>query len=114
MPRGLLPEGYVHQSELVVWAESLAQAYKHDSCAICHEAFSFTTPDICRVLDCQHVFHAKCVDLWFIKATFCPLCKSDLKLAHRNTSSQRSLGGLSLSSSYRSLGSGSQPSSLRS
>jgi len=44
-----------------------------------------STPDIVRVLDCQHVFHAKCVDPWFLKATSCPLCKRDLTLV-RNTS----------------------------
>lgn len=113
MPRGLLPEAFVQQSKLVVWTEVFAQTCKLDRCAICHESFSSEVPDICRVLDCSHVFHAKCVDLWFIKATFCPLCKSDLKLSFR-APSQRSLSGLSHSSSHRSLGSRSQSSSLRS
>jgi len=92
----------------------MTSIHKHDGCAICHEAFSSAVPDICRVLDCSHVFHAKCVDLWFIKATFCPLCKSDLKLTYRNTSSQRSLGRSSHTSSQMSLGQGSHSSSLRS
>lgn len=113
MPRGLLPEAFVQQSKLVVWSEPFAQTCKHDHCAICHEIFSADVPDICRVLDCSHVFHAKCVDLWFIKATFCPLCKSDLKQSVRALS-QRSLSGLSHNSSHRSLGSRSQSSSLRS
>lgn len=113
MPRGLIPESFVQHSELVVWTEALVSTYKHDNCAICHEAFTGDPPDICRVLECLHVFHAKCVDLWFIKATFCPLCKSDLKGPSRHAPSQRSSGGLSLSSSHRSLGSRSQ-SSLRS
>lgn len=105
----------MQQSELVVWTAAVADRYKHDSCAICHEAFNPSGVDICRVLDCAHVFHAKCVDLWFIKATFCPLCKSDLKLTHRaHSSSQRSLGQYSQTSSHRSLGTGSQSSSLRS
>jgi len=114
MPKGLVQESFVHHSALVVWNECLSTAYKHDTCAICHEAFSASVPDICRVLDCAHVFHARCVDIWFIKATFCPLCKSDLKSTYRNTSSQRSLGRSSQTSSHRSLGSRSQSSSLRS
>lgn len=114
MPRGLIPEAFVQQSELVVWSEGMTSIHKNDGCAICHEAFSSAVPDICRVLDCSHVFHAKCVDLWFIKATFCPLCKSDLKLTYRNTSSQRSLGRSSHTSSQMSLGQGSHSSSLRS
>lgn len=115
MPRGLIQEAFVQHSELVVWTESLAISQKHDSCAICHEAFDAAVPDICRVLECQHIFHAKCVDLWFIKATFCPMCKNDLKLTHsyKHTSSQRSLGRSSHDSSHYSLGSRSQ-SSLRS
>lgn len=104
----------MQQSELLVWTEQVAEVHKQDTCGICHESFSAATPDICRVLDCSHVFHAKCVDLWFIKATFCPLCKSDLKCSFKNTSSQRSLGGRSShTSSQRSLGSRSL-SSLRS
>lgn len=104
----------MHHSALVVWNQHTSTAYKHDTCAICHEAFSTSVPDICRVLDCAHVFHARCVDIWFIKATFCPLCKRDLKSSYRNTSSQRSLGRSSQTSSHRSLGSRSQSSSLRS
>eukprot|EP00929_Paragymnodinium_shiwhaense_P007569 TRINITY_DN111484_c0_g1_i1.p1 TRINITY_DN111484_c0_g1~~TRINITY_DN111484_c0_g1_i1.p1 ORF type:complete len:523 (+),score=84.95 TRINITY_DN111484_c0_g1_i1:70-1638(+) len=104
MPRGLIPQGFVQHSELVVWNEELARSYGDDCCSICHENFTTTVPDICRVLDCSHVFHAKCVDLWFIKATFCPLCKTDLKVPCKNTSSQRSLGRSSSvgSSSLRS------------
>eukprot|EP00747_Dinoflagellata_sp_TGD_P170544 gnl/TRDRNA2_/TRDRNA2_202384_c0_seq1.p1 gnl/TRDRNA2_/TRDRNA2_202384_c0~~gnl/TRDRNA2_/TRDRNA2_202384_c0_seq1.p1 ORF type:complete len:546 (+),score=53.38 gnl/TRDRNA2_/TRDRNA2_202384_c0_seq1:62-1699(+) len=105
MPRGLTHEQIVQQSELVAWNEECARRFAHDSCAICHESYNIVTPDICRVLDCSHVYHAKCIDLWFIKATFCPLCKSDLKCGFKPTSSQRSLGRSSHSSSQRSLGS---------
>lgn len=105
MPRGLIPEAFVQQSELVVWNDAMTAVYKHDTCAICHEAFSASAPDICRVLACSHVFHAQCVDLWFVKATFCPLCKNDFRtnlsqrsLGQSHTSSQRSLGSRSLSS----------------
>lgn len=93
----------------------MVHRYNHDSCTICHETFNATVPDICRVLGCMHVFHAKCIDLWFIKATFCPLCKSDLKLTYMSTASHPTLRRSSQNSSHRSLGSGSQSlSSLRS
>uniref|UniRef100_A0A7S1F8W8 RING-type domain-containing protein n=1 Tax=Noctiluca scintillans TaxID=2966 RepID=A0A7S1F8W8_NOCSC len=116
MPRGLIPEAFVQQSELVVWSEDIASTCLHDRCAICQECFSAGVPDICRVLDCSHVFHAKCVDLWFIKATFCPLCKNDFKSTLRKNlgGSSSSLGRSSHSSSARSLGSRSYSSSLRS
>eukprot|EP00927_Polykrikos_kofoidii_P043536 TRINITY_DN37603_c0_g1_i1.p1 TRINITY_DN37603_c0_g1~~TRINITY_DN37603_c0_g1_i1.p1 ORF type:complete len:787 (+),score=89.13 TRINITY_DN37603_c0_g1_i1:80-2440(+) len=112
MPRGLIPEAFVNHSELVVWNTALSSEYKHDGCAICHEAFSTEVPEICRVLDCLHVFHAKCVDLWFIKATFCPLCKHDLK-TQRNAlptraatqSPEPAVGFQGASASQRPLGS---------
>lgn len=57
--------------ELVVWSGSAVEC-----CAICREerleAFLKDLPtcqafqigvDICRVLDCTHVFHAKCIDM---------------------------------------------------
>eukprot|EP00434_Breviolum_minutum_P004627 symbB.v1.2.004078.t1/scaffold200.1/size464218/8 len=96
---GIMCEGIVKKSELVVWTGSAPM----ECCAICREAFQVGV-DICRVLDCTHVFHAKCIDLWFVKASSCPLCKNDLKMGGR-TSSQRSLGRSSQSSSQMSLGS---------
>lgn len=93
-------EGIVKKSELMVWSGSSPP----ECCAICREVFQVGV-DICRVLDCTHVFHAKCIDLWFVKASSCPLCKNDLKICGRNSSSQRSLGRSSQSSSQMSLGS---------
>jgi len=91
--------GLVHQSSLVVWTEAYASSHKHDGwCAICQEAYNSTaTPDICRVLECGHVFHQHCVDNWLARATSCPLCKRDLRLSR--TTSQRSLGRSSQTSS---------------
>ncbi|CAE7944684.1 Pex2 [Symbiodinium sp. KB8] len=77
---GIMCEGIVKKSELVLWNGS--QASQVESCAICREAFQVGV-DICRVLDCAHIFHAKCIDMWFVKASSCPLCKNDLKLCGR-------------------------------
>ncbi|CAE7227649.1 Rnf128 [Symbiodinium natans] len=101
---GIMCEGIVKKSELVLWNGS--QASQVDSCAICREVFQIGV-DICRVLDCTHIFHAKCIDMWFVKASSCPLCKNDLKLCGRNSASQRSLGRSSQTSSNISLGSAS-------
>ncbi|CAE7184017.1 Pex2 [Symbiodinium necroappetens] len=101
---GIMCEGIVKKSELVLWNGS--QASQVESCAICREAFQVGV-DICRVLDCAHIFHAKCIDMWFVKASSCPLCKNDLKLCGRNSASQRSLGRSSQTSSNMSLGSAS-------
>lgn len=106
MPRGLSHEAVSQQSELCVWSESDPRTGQQQNCAICHEDYGNNPPEICRILDCGHIYHAKCIDVWLIKATFCPLCKADLK-KYNNSSSQRSLGsGSGHSSSYTSLRSG--------
>ena len=89
--RGLSLEAVTHKSEIRVWSSELPE-----TCVICCETFS--TTDVCRVLECAHTYHVKCVDLWFIKHTFCPLCKHDLNLTHN-----RSQSSLSRSSSDSSL-----------
>lgn len=96
---GVVCEGLLKKSELVLWSGAQSS---QTACAICHENFNAGV-DICRVLDCTHVFHAKCIDLWFVKASCCPLCKNDIKKNH----SQRSLGRSSQTSSNISLGSAS-------
>lgn len=43
--------------------------------AICLEVFSDL--DIVRRLNCEHVFHRQCIDLWLQRQRVdCPLCKS--------------------------------------
>ena len=46
-------------------------------CAVCLE--SFEIGDRCRsLLLCKHTFHAQCVDLWLVKKSVCPICRSDV------------------------------------
>ncbi|KAH7190912.1 hypothetical protein DER44DRAFT_635397, partial [Fusarium oxysporum] len=43
--------------------------------AICLEVFSDL--DIVRRLNCEHIFHKQCIDLWLQgQHVNCPLCKS--------------------------------------
>lgn len=46
-------------------------------CSICLE--SFRKADMIRQLSCTHIFHAKCIELWFQRNTVCCLCKRDYK-----------------------------------
>ncbi|KAH6870914.1 hypothetical protein B0T10DRAFT_417916, partial [Thelonectria olida] len=42
---------------------------------VCLEAL--LDEDNVRCLPCRHVFHANCIEIWFLKPRFtCPLCKS--------------------------------------
>ncbi|GAB4824876.1 hypothetical protein Ancab_007747 [Ancistrocladus abbreviatus] len=44
-------------------------------CTVCLE--SFKLGDKCRLLpNCQHCFHAHCIDPWLMKTPFCPICRT--------------------------------------
>ncbi|KAL3832819.1 hypothetical protein ACJIZ3_007555 [Penstemon smallii] len=43
-------------------------------CAVCLSEFEAN--EQLRFLPCSHVFHAECVDSWFLTSRTCPLCRS--------------------------------------
>lgn len=44
-------------------------------CAICLD--NFKVGDKCRMLpQCNHSFHAECIDLWLLKSLYCPICRT--------------------------------------
>jgi len=50
----------------------------HPSCSICLEVYS--DGDVLRTLNCCHVFHKECIDIWLIglhTSKACPCCRSD-------------------------------------
>jgi hypothetical protein len=50
----------------------------HPSCSICLEVYS--DGDVLRTLNCYHVFHKECIDIWLIGSHIskaCPCCRSD-------------------------------------
>lgn len=57
-----------------------------DDCAVCLEAFQ--AGDRCRLLPlCRHSFHAQCVDLWLLKSSICPICRTDASCGSRRLNS---------------------------
>ncbi|CAK9138629.1 unnamed protein product [Ilex paraguariensis] len=59
-------------------------------CAVCLE--NFKLGEKCRLLpNCNHSFHAECIDSWLLKTAACPICRT------RTNSSK--IGGQSSSSS---------------
>lgn len=57
-------------------ASSLASP--EQDCVICFEPFTQTA--ICRVLPCNHFYHAECIDVWLIKySNRCPYCQTQIQ-----------------------------------
>jgi len=51
---------------------------KEDICVVCLDTVQ--EGDQCRVLHCQHVFHKRCIDSWWLQRPFgmelkCPMCR---------------------------------------
>lgn len=47
-------------------------------CAVCLEWFK-EGEDCRKLVDCNHVFHSKCVDSWLVKVLNCPICRGPVK-----------------------------------
>ncbi|KAL5777983.1 hypothetical protein ACOSP7_010909 [Xanthoceras sorbifolium] len=47
-------------------------------CAVCLDGVN--KGERCRRFpSCNHVFHAKCIDLWLVRRLTCPICRSPFK-----------------------------------
>ncbi|CAH2077472.1 unnamed protein product [Thlaspi arvense] len=56
-------------------------------CVVCIDGFR--QGQWCRRLPgCGHVFHRKCVDLWLIKVSTCPICRDRVEVGGRMTNEQ--------------------------
>ncbi|KAA8916693.1 hypothetical protein TRICI_001151 [Trichomonascus ciferrii] len=56
---------------------------RDDTCAVCLE--DMADPDPVRLLACNHIFHAECIDIWItVRRSCCPLCKADQYHAQTN------------------------------
>lgn len=50
---------------------------KHTSCIICYEEFKPTV--MCSTMNCQHVFHTRCLSEWLKESNCCPFCRVSSK-----------------------------------
>lgn len=48
----------------------------NDICGICREEYKLN--EYIRKLNCNHIFHKKCIDKWFKNNSNCPNCRHDL------------------------------------
>ena len=61
---------------------------KYESCIICTEEFKNT--DIVSVLNCDHIYHPKCIKEWCNRNASCPLCKAEISVSRSKSCESRS------------------------
>ena len=49
---------------------------QNQSCSICMDMF--IDGDIIKTTECNHKFHAKCVQTWLLEKSICPECRTSL------------------------------------
>lgn len=67
---GLLSENLLNNSNIGVFL----RINNDDICPICIDHFVLNS--IYRKLICNHTFHIKCIDKWFVNNNKCPLCRN--------------------------------------
>lgn len=73
---GLLSENLLNNSNIGVFLTINDNNDNNDICSICIDYFTLNS--IYRKLVCNHVFHIKCIDKWFINNNKCPVCRNSL------------------------------------
>jgi hypothetical protein len=48
------------------------------TCTVCQEPIDSNVP-VRRINLCQHQFHKSCIDRWFERSVFCPMCRQDIR-----------------------------------
>lgn len=61
---------------------------KHDigednSCSICHNDYS--RGEYLSILNCDHIFHTKCIEEWGLYKPECPLCRCNIPLQEQES-----------------------------
>lgn len=56
---------------------------EEEKCSIC--ITEFEDKEKVRRLPCKHLFHVNCVDTWLVQNSHCPICKTDINEAVRQT-----------------------------
>lgn len=67
-------------TEQIRLATTLSKTEKSmdDNCAICQEEV-VTDSEIRTINHCNHAFHKGCIDQWFERSVFCPICRIDIR-----------------------------------
>lgn len=63
------------QMEKFTYSSKYPKAEDGNRCAICLE--DLKPRNVCRQTQCNHVFHAKCIEKWLKKNAICPVCRGE-------------------------------------
>lgn len=76
-PTKILKPGDLFKLPRKIFSDLLETEKKYDECPICFDAFhSISTV---RTLQCNHYFHAECIDPWLLgRSSRCPICNREL------------------------------------
>lgn len=55
---------------------------KNDCCPICLVNFEEKNTEMCKIVECNHLFHLECLSKWFEQNKSCPLCRGGKKINH--------------------------------
>ncbi|EAR86753.2 zinc finger, C3HC4 type (RING finger) protein (macronuclear) [Tetrahymena thermophila SB210] len=61
--------------------EMVETQQNQQECSICLEQYQ-AQDEVCK-LQCRHIFHKNCINLWFKQKNYCPLDR--IKLLHHNS-----------------------------
>ena len=54
------------------------------TCTVCQETIELNVP-VRRINQCEHQFHKACIDRWFERSVFCPMCRQDIREIRSST-----------------------------
>ena len=54
------------------------------TCTVCQETIESDVP-VRRINQCEHQFHKACIDRWFERSVFCPMCRQDIRNVRSST-----------------------------
>ena len=64
------------QSKIELKSRNYDLSDKNQKCSICMDMF--IDGDIIETTECNHKFHAKCVQTWLLEKSICPECRTSL------------------------------------
>lgn len=63
----------IYMNSSIKWKSIKKENILNNQCSICLEEYNDT--DVVNKLNCNHIFHEKCINIWAVGNDTCPLCR---------------------------------------